>query len=105
MMGILKIIRDNNNLYGYCIPGTKNSQIYVNIEKIWKESVTRAPKHPETRFIKVFSGTYTHELLHALISQAKKNYDYGEEKIIYTLLGEHWTKQSESYYKTEDELI
>ena len=97
MMGKLKLIKTEDNLYGFC----ETENIYVNIEKLWDESKIRDPINTEKKFIKEFSNTYTHELLHLIIKDILTSYDYGEEKVIYRLLNEKWTKSVDNYYKNE----
>jgi hypothetical protein len=69
-------------------------EIRVNIQLLWQLS-----KKKENDFIKLFSMTYTHEIVHTLINAIfSELYSCGEEKVIRTLLQEGWDKGVEEYY-------
>jgi len=75
--------------------------IYINVEKLWKSSIKM--KHPIDYFIREFTDTFDHEIIHWLIRVKLKNdysqYHLGEEKIVYNLLGHKWTKLLEKFYR------
>lgn len=91
MLKATKIVKDERkSWYGYC----ENSQISVNIQLLWEESEN------EDKFIKDFSRTYTHELLHDLIDELFWDVRYyTEEKYIRKMLGEHWNKEIRKLYR------
>ncbi len=73
-------------------------EIRVNVQLLWKLS-----KQNDDGFIKLFSVTYTHEIVHTLINAILSNlYSCGEEKVIRTLLQEGWDKGIEEYYVCKD---
>jgi len=97
----LRIVKDEEYLDGFCVISKAGRVICVNVEKLWKEAKNNAPKHPEERFTRNFANTYAHELLHSEIKKVEREYDYGEERVIYSMLGDRWTKFLEKYYKTK----
>jgi len=97
----LRIVKDEEMLDGFCMINPKGSIIYVNVEKLWKEAKKIAPKHPENKFVRDFTNTYAHELLHAEIKKIEHEYDYGEEKVVCSMLGDKWTKYLDKYYKAK----
>ena len=107
----VKIIQDKENLDGFALIGHHSYEIYINIEKLWKIAKEgydkRVCKFPENRFIKAFAGTHTHEMIHILIKQCMPSlmidteYEYGEERIIYKMLNDLWTKDVEKFYKND----
>jgi len=96
-MAYFKTIEDKDGTEGYY----ENNEIGINIQYIWELSHRQA----ENKFIKHFVNTYTHELLHMLIYQLhpeknkRDDYLYGEEKAIYAMMGERWTKEVDKFYK------
>ncbi len=70
-------------------------QINVNIQYIWEIC-----KGNEDKFIKIFSKTYTHEMIHMLIGDIIEHlFEYKEEFIIRHMLKEKWDKEIKKYYK------
>lgn len=72
-----------------------SGEIQVNIQFLWELS-----KENETAFIKLFSVTYAHELVHTLIGNILADlYSCGEESMIRSMLHEHWDKGIDTYYQ------
>ena len=75
-------------------------EIDVNIQLIWERC------EDETKFIRKFSKTYTHEILHLLIdSILQELFEFGEEKVIRKMLKEEWNKELKKYYKGKKKII
>ncbi len=87
---LTKIIKgEEADWYGFLEDGA----IHVNIQKIWEDEGC------EDKFIKEFSLTYTHELLHELIEDVC--FDLRclyEEGMIRKILGEEWDEEIQSHY-------
>ena len=85
---MLKKIHDQD--YGF----VKNGTIGINIERLWLEASS------ESRFIREFTKTYAHELLHIEVAKAtkKKRTVIGEEKAVRKLAKEPWNKEIEKGY-------
>lgn len=70
-------------------------EIQVNIQFLWELS-----KGDEDAFIRLFSVTYSHELIHTLIENILMDlYSCGEERMIRILLQERWDKGIDTYYQ------
>jgi len=100
----LKKIKESENLDGFAYVDKNSYKIYVNVEKLWKEARGRTinDNNAVNSFACLFSKTHTHELLHFLIGQRRRKsrkYDYGEEKAIYRLLRDPWTKSISKFYE------
>ncbi len=69
-------------------------EVQVNVELIWNLTQN------EDKFIKIFSQTHSHELLHIIIAGiVDQLFYFKEEKIIRSILGEEWNKELAKYYK------
>lgn len=95
----LKIIKDKEFFDGFCYYDNKNYEVYVNIEKLWKECLKT--KNPEKNFFRKFAKTQAHELIHMCIGRAikTKRSKLGEEKVIYKMLRERCPKSIAEDYK------
>jgi len=103
----LKKIKDSENLDGFAYVTCDSYKIHVNVEKLWKEAIglTKSKSSAIDSFARLFAKTYVHELLHYLLRQRYRGhikYAYGEEYLIYYLLGDRWTKYTMEYYKNEN---
>ena len=101
----LHIIPDEEYLDGFCEMSEDRASysVCVNIEKLWNYAVKHS-KRPVDYFIRAFSKTYTHELIHILIRQSLPTHTFSEnslfeEKTVYSMLGERWNKKLKKYYK------
>ena len=92
----LRSIQDKEGLEGYALIDDNCYEIFINVERLWKQS-----NGSIDRFAKKFSDVHSHELLHFLIRRSyknKKKYEYGEECIIWKLLGNHMSKEQRRFY-------
>ena len=72
-----------------------SGEIQVNIQFLWELS-----KGDEDAFIRLFSVTYTHELVHTFIGNILMDlYSCGEERMIRILLQERWDTGIDRYYQ------
>lgn len=94
-------ILQNWNFGKNCIIGfqEKHGQLLgINVEYIFKNNSIN-------RGIKEFCKIYEHESIHRAIRTANpsirknKNFIYGEERAVFKLTGEKWTKRCEEFYR------
>jgi len=102
----LKKIPNNENLDGFTLVcDINNYTININVEKLWKNSLTRAPRHPVDKFIREFCATMSHEHLHIAVSECYEDEDnkfcMGEECIIWALMEEKMPKWIYKFYKRD----
>ena len=80
-----------------------NWTIFVNVEHLWN----RASAHAIDKFIKMFTNTYTHEVLHIVISNMyedlEEKYGLGEEFTVWFLMDEKMSNATRKYYEHEYE--
>lgn len=82
----LRIIRDED--YGFTLGNT----IHINIERLWKENPAFLA------FVREFSRTHTHELLHVLFKNIRPKRLIGEEQVVHLLCEEPWDKTTQNFY-------
>ena len=83
-MKLTRVVKgDDAELYGF----NDNGVVNVNIQKLWEDFPD------EDKFIKEFSNTYTHELMHTIVDAiVYEIVDYYGEYVIRVMLGEPWTE-------------
>ena len=85
----------------------KDGIVGVNVQHIWNRAVGKENKRIVEHFAKLFSQTTAHETAHYIINKILNRYkrykdgtwQRGEEKTIYKLLGEKWTRKEELFYQ------
>lgn len=83
-------------LYGYQY---RDTEIGVNIEKLWKDSAGRG-RTKELNFIENFSKVMTHEELHReIFNSLLELYEPGEELIVDKISGSDELKLKRSCYE------
>ena len=102
----LRKIKDPENLDGFAYITNNAYEIYINVEKLWKDArkATKLKKNTVDSFARRFERTHTHELLHYILKKyyrAHVKYSFGEEQLVYGLTGDRWTKALSEYYQSK----